>query len=49
MAVFLHGFYDTCAMIGSGLATVLFVVFIIAMYCGVYRTIKRESATDSPV
>ena len=49
VAVFLHGFYDTCAMIGSGLATVLFVVFIIAMYCGVYRTIKRESATDSPV
>ena len=48
-ATVLHGIYDSCAMIGSGLATVLFVVFIIAMYCGVYRTIKRESATDSPV
>lgn len=48
-AVFLHGFYDSCAMIGSMLATVLFLVFVALMYRWVYRLLKRESATDAPV
>ena len=48
-AVFLHGFYDSCAMIGSAAATIVFVVFIIAMYIVVYRLIKSESRTDAPV
>lgn len=47
-AVFLHGFYDACAMIG-GAATAVFVVFVIGMYVRVYRLVRRESATDSPV
>ena len=48
-AVFLHGFYDSCAMIGSTASTLVFVVFIIAMYIVVFRLIKSESHTDAPV
>jgi RsiW-degrading membrane proteinase PrsW (M82 family) len=48
-AVFLHGFYDSCAMIGNLLATVLFVAFGIVMYIVVIRLVKKESAQDSPV
>lgn len=48
-AVFLHGFYDTCAMIGSGRSTVVFIVFVALMFFGIYRLIKKESATDMPV
>ncbi len=48
-AVFLHGFYDSCAMIGSAGSTIVFVVFIILMYLAVYRMIKSESHTDAPV
>ena len=49
LAVFLHGFYDACAMIGTGLATLVFVVFVILMFLMVYRSLKRESARDLPV
>ena len=48
-AVFLHGFYDACAMIGNAASTVLFVVFVILMFLWVYRQVKREAATDAPV
>lgn len=48
-AVFLHGVYDTCAMLGTSLATVLFLLFVAVMYLWVYRTLKREAATDAPV
>ncbi len=49
LAVFLHGFYDACAMIGSRLSTLLFVLFVITMYVIVTRLIRRESRTDHPV
>lgn len=48
-AVFLHGFYDACAMTGTSGATVVFVVFVILMYLRVYRILKRESMSDAPV
>lgn len=48
-AVFLHGFYDSCAMIGNGYATLLFVGFVVIMYIAVIRRVKRESLTDTPV
>lgn len=48
-AVLLHGIYDSCAMIGSMRSTALFIVFVLLMYRGVYRLLKRESATDAPV
>lgn len=49
LAVFLHGFYDTCAMTGTTKATVVFVAFVIVMYVVVFRVIRRESDTDTPV
>ena len=45
----LHGFYDACAMIGTGLATVVFLVFVVLMFLGVYRSLKREAARDLPI
>jgi len=49
LAVFLHGFYDSCAMTGTAQATALFVAFVIVMYILVFRRIRREAATDIPV
>lgn len=48
-AVFLHGFYDTCAMIGTGTSMVVFLVFVALMFLGIFRLVKKESATDAPV
>ena len=48
-AVFFHGFYDTCAMIGTPLATVIFAVFVAWMFWRVYSRVKRESISDTPV
>ena len=48
-AVFLHGFYDACAMIGTTAANILFFIFIIAMYICVYRLIKKTSFHDRPL
>ena len=47
--LFLHGFYDSCAMIGTTLSTIVFVVFVGAMFSRVYCLVKRESSTDVPV
>ena len=47
--VFLHGFYDTCAMSGTALATGVFLVFVAVVFLSVYRILKRESARDAPV
>ena len=48
-AVFLHGFYDSCCMIGTSQATTVFVIFVIAMYFIVFGMIKRASREDRPV
>lgn len=49
IAVILHGIYDSCAMIGTTLATIIFILFVAVMYLIVFRIIKRESANDRPV
>ncbi len=49
IAVCLHGFYDTCAMMGTGLASVIFLIFVIAMFLSAYQALKRESMTDAPI
>ncbi len=49
VAVFLHGFYDTCAMVGTTVSTIVFLIFVVLMYKWVFRLLKRESATDTPV
>lgn len=48
-AVFLHGVYDTCCMTGTAGASLVFVLFVLAMYLSVYLLVKRESRTDAPV
>jgi len=48
-AVFLHGFYDTCAMTGTSLATGIFLLFVLVMFSRAFRLVKRESAADTPV
>ena len=48
-AVFLHGFYDACLMVGSGFSTILFVAYVILMYVFIFRLIKSEASTDEPV
>ena len=48
-AVFLHGFYDACAMLGTSQAMAVFYTFVIAMYIVVYRIIKSASRHDRPL
>ena len=48
-AVALHGFYDSCAMIGTGMANLIFFAFVAIMYVVVYRIIRTESARDHAI
>ena len=48
-AVFLHGFYDACALMGTLLSALLFFAFVVAMYIIVIRLVKKESRKDQPV
>ena len=46
IAVFFHGFYDSCAMIGTGFSMLLFAVFMVIIYIVVFMVVKSESRTD---
>lgn len=48
-AVFLHGVYDTCCMSGTTRSTLVFIIFVLAMYLAVFLLIKHEAKTDAPV
>ncbi len=48
-AVFLHGFYDTCAMKGTTASTIIFLVFVVIMFISVFRLVKKESQMDHPI
>lgn len=48
-AVMLHGFYDSCCFIGTGLATMVFLVFVAVMYIVVYRLVKSAAYGDRPM
>ena len=48
-AVFLHGFYDTCAMTGTAQSSAVFLVFVVLMFAAAFRTLKRESSADGPI
>ncbi len=48
-AVFLHGFYDACAMIGTAWSSLVFIVFVILTFSRAFRTLRLESATDEPI
>lgn len=45
-AVFLHGFYDSCAMSSGTISLLLFAGFVLIMYIVVIRRIRREAYTD---
>ncbi len=48
-SVFLHGFYDSCAMKSTSQSTVIFLIFVVIMFFAVFRLVRHESRTDSPV
>ncbi|MEE3420023.1 MAG: PrsW family glutamic-type intramembrane protease [Lachnospiraceae bacterium] len=48
-AVFLHGFYDSCAMIQTSGSTIVFVAFVAIMYVVIYFLIRHESDHNAPV
>ena len=48
-AVLLHGFYDACAMRGTGGAMVVFLIFVVLMFRSAFKHVKQESFTDEPV
>ena len=48
-ATALHSFYDATALVGTETAMTLFVIFIILMYIGIYRLIRKESRSDEPI
>jgi RsiW-degrading membrane proteinase PrsW (M82 family) len=45
-AVFFHGFYDACSMIGTGRATLIFILFVIIMYVVSFGLIRHEAKND---
>lgn len=47
--VALHGVYDSCCMTGTGRSTLVFVIFVLVMYLLVFRLIRHESRTDTPI
>ncbi len=48
-AIFFHGFYDACALSGTGGSVFLLLGFVAIMYITVYRIIRKESQTNAPV
>jgi len=48
-AVFLHGIYDTCAMLRTGMSTLVFAVVVVAVYLICFLLVRRESAHDENV
>ena len=49
LAVFLHGFYDACAMMDNTVATVIFFIFVIVVDISVIYMVKRGSSEDEPL
>ncbi len=49
LPVVLHGVYDACCMLGTRLATLIFVVFVCALYLSVFYLIRHEAEADVPV
>ena len=45
-AVFLHGVYDSCALTGTFLSSMIFLVFVVLTFTAAYRSLKRESGND---
>ena len=48
-AVFFHGFYDSCAMIGSSTSMILFAAFMVIIYLVIFAVVRSESRTDQRI
>ncbi len=48
-AVLIHGFYDSCLMVGTKLALIVFFGFVVFMYFFVSRVVKAAAEEDHPV
>ena len=49
VAVFFHGFYDSCAMIGTTFSMILYALFMIVIYVTIFLVVRSEARTDQPV
>lgn len=49
LAVFLHGIYDTCAMLGTGASTLVFGIVVVVIYLVCFLLVRRESSRDENV
>ncbi len=49
LAVFFHGFYDSCAMIGTSFSMILFALFMVVIYVTIFFVVRSEARTDQPV
>ena len=48
-AMLLHGFYDSCLMVGTSLSLAIFFGFVVFMYFFVARVVKTAAAEDHPL
>lgn len=48
MPVLAHGLYDYCCALGSGLGTIIFLVFVIGLYIHCFKKIRKMSVADAP-
>lgn len=49
VAVLMHGFYDACALTGTGRSNAVLLVFILLLYFFIWKTVRWQSAHDVPV
>ena len=49
LASLMHGFYDACAMTGTVLSLIIFIVFVIAMYILVFLRIRSDAKQDTSI
>ena len=49
VAVLLHGFYDSCAMVNTVASSIIFIAFVVIMYIVVIKKVNKESQSDGPI
>ncbi|MBQ1493306.1 MAG: PrsW family intramembrane metalloprotease [Blautia sp.] len=49
LAVFLHGFYDSCAMLGTSTSLSCFLLFIIILYLVIFKVVEKAAREDKPL
>ena len=47
--ILIHGFYDFCAFMQTGLFTVIFIVFVVAVFVLTLKQLQRATREDRPV